>query len=61
MWGFEIVPPETAIEMKPDAVVLSANSIEAMLWDRASTFRDAGIETVRIYGHAPSSGALSHA
>lgn len=61
MWGFEIVPPETAIEMKPDAVVLSANSIEALLWDRASKFRDAGIETVRIYGQAPASGALSHA
>ncbi len=52
MWGHPIVSRETALELKPDAVVLSANSIESLLWSRSSIFRDAGIRVARLYGQA---------
>ncbi|MFG0245870.1 MAG: hypothetical protein ACF8MF_07470 [Phycisphaerales bacterium JB052] len=58
LWGFPIVSPEQAVEIGLDAVVLSANSIEDLLWDRASVLRDRGIPTVRIYGQDESNEEL---
>ena len=49
--GFEIVSPQRANELGLDAVVLSANSVEDRLWERAAVLREQGIETVRLYGH----------
>lgn len=49
MWGFEIITPDKALEAGIDAVVLSANSIEKLLWERSERFRDAGVSTYRLY------------
>ncbi|MHA7812648.1 MAG: hypothetical protein ACX94C_04555 [Phycisphaerales bacterium] len=49
LWGFEITSPERALEMDLDAVVISANSIEDVLWERASVFRERGIATICVY------------
>lgn len=57
LWGFEIVSPQRAIELGLDAVVLSANSVEDRLWERASGLREQGIETVRVYGSDATVGA----
>lgn len=50
MWGYEIVSRERAIGLGLDAVVISANSIEDRLWERAGVFRDAGVPVMRLYG-----------
>ncbi len=50
LWGYEIVSRERALELGLDAVVISANSIEGRLWERAGVFRDAGISVLRLYG-----------
>lgn len=52
LWGYPLVARAGALGMELDAVVLSANSIEDELWDRASCFREAGIEVVRLYDPA---------
>jgi hypothetical protein len=49
MWGFPIISQDTALELNPDAIILSANSIEDQLWDRTARFRDAGIRVTRLY------------
>jgi hypothetical protein len=49
MWGFKIVTPEQALEMNLDAVVLSANSIEDLLWERTQSFRDCRTDVYRLY------------
>tara|TARA_A100000171_G_scaffold17952_1_gene16474 strand:- start:1032 stop:1880 length:849 start_codon:yes stop_codon:yes gene_type:complete len=50
LWGFPIVSPHQASQMNLDAVILSANSIEDLLWERASILREHGIATIKIYG-----------
>jgi hypothetical protein len=49
MWGYEIVSPKRALGMNLDAVVLSANSIEDLLWERSRPFREHGIDVYRLY------------
>lgn len=58
LWGFPIVSPQQAVELELDAVVLSANSIEDLLWQRASVLREQGIPTIRIYGQTESNKEL---
>jgi len=50
LWGYEIRSPADALRVGVDAVILSANSIEDVLWERSGIFRDAGIPVVRLYG-----------
>lgn len=52
MWGFPIVSPERALDLDLDAVVISANSIEDLLWERAALLRGQGIAVIRLYGAA---------
>jgi len=62
LWNYPIVTLDEARAMQPDAVVLSANSIEDKLWANAAPLRDAGIEVVRLYGEsAPSAEANADA
>lgn len=50
LWGFPIVSPDDALQLKLDAVVLSANSIENLLWERSAKFREQGIQVISLYG-----------
>lgn len=50
LWGYPVVSREQAVEMDLDAIVLSANSIEDLLWERSSVFRDKGVPVLRLYG-----------
>ena len=61
LWGFEIVSPERALAMDLDAVVLSANSIEPLLWERAAVFRERGIVTMRVHGATDTLAEAHHA
>ncbi len=61
LWGFEIMPPEAAIEQGVDAVVLSANSIEDQLWEKTAEIRSRGVQVYRLYGSSSSVGDLTHA
>lgn len=54
MWGYKIVSPERALTLDLDAVIISANSIEDTLWERAAPMRERGIDTLRIYSHSPA-------
>ncbi|MEO0482158.1 MAG: hypothetical protein AAF138_00875 [Planctomycetota bacterium] len=49
MWGYPVVTRAQAIELKPDAVLLSANSIEEQLWQNSADLRSAGIRVARLY------------
>ncbi len=49
MWGYPIISPESALEMKLDAVILSANSVEDLLWERTAKLREAGVRVARLY------------
>lgn len=49
LWGFPIVSREQAVALKPDAVILSANSFERTLWERSADLRAAGIPVMRLY------------
>lgn len=55
LWGYPIISPEDALTMNLDAIILSANSIEDLLWERTRRHRDAGIRVIRLYGGQPSS------
>lgn len=63
LWGFPIVSLDQAAAMRPDAVVISANSIEDKLWANARPLRDAGIPVIRLYGKedAPAPAAAGEA
>lgn len=50
LWGFPIVSPDDALEHQLDAVVLSANSIEQLLWERSAIFRERSIKVFSLYG-----------
>ena len=50
LWGFPIVSPEEAMEHQLDAIVLSANSIEQLLWERSAFFRERSIKVISLYG-----------
>ncbi len=52
MWGFPIVSLDQALSLDLDAVVISANSIEDRLWERAALIRERGISVIRLYGSA---------
>lgn len=57
LWGYPVVSRERALEMSLQAVVLSANSHEDKLWERARPLREAGIEVIRLYtAEAPGDG-----
>lgn len=49
LWNYPIVSRREALRLRPDAVVLSSNSIEPVLWERSGVFREAGIPVVRMY------------
>ncbi len=49
MGGYPIVSCEQAQELDLDAVVISADSIEDILWERCDVFRVQGIATFRLY------------
>lgn len=61
LWGFPIVSLEAAAALRPDAVIISANSIEEKLWANAAPLREAGIPVIRLYGGDDDSGASSAA
>ncbi len=50
LWGYPIVSPDAALTLNLDAIILSANSVEDLLWDRTARHRDAGIRVIRLYG-----------
>lgn len=54
LFGFPVVSREQALALRLDAVVLSANSHEDALWERARVFRDSGVEVVRLYEDVPT-------
>lgn len=52
LWGYPIISPAHALELKPDAIILSANSVEDLLWERTAPHRAAGICVTRLYGES---------
>lgn len=50
LWGYPIVGRAAAVSMGVRAVVLSANSMEDVLWERSAELRAAGVAVVRLYG-----------
>jgi FkbM family methyltransferase len=58
-WGsrlvdLPVVSPSQAGDLGADAVILSSQAYERLLWERAGRFREAGIAVVPIYGsYAP--------
>jgi hypothetical protein len=58
-WGIPIVSQESAMHMRLDAVVLSANSVEDALWQRTTPMRTAGIHVERLYGASTVASAPS--
>lgn len=58
LWGYPIISPEEALGMNLDAIILSANSVEDLLWERTARHREAGIRVVRLYGGQPIAPAL---
>lgn len=50
LWGFPVLSLDDAIERGVEAVVLSANSIEDVLWEKTAWVRERGVEVVRLYG-----------
>lgn len=56
LWGYPILGREEALALGVDAVVISANSIEELLWERAAVFRAQGVATLRLYGAGGESG-----
>lgn len=49
LWGFPIISPDRALELEPDAIILSANTFEDQLWEKTATHRAAGIHVARLY------------
>lgn len=49
LWNIPIVGMEEALGRGVRAVVLSANSIEDVLWERAAVARERGVRVVRLY------------
>ena len=49
LWGFPIVSRDEALALRPDAVVLSSNTMEEELAERAGPFEAAGIRVVGLY------------
>lgn len=56
LWGFPIISPTQAMELKPDAIILSANSFEDQLWEKTAVHRAAGVRVIRLYGSPESGG-----
>lgn len=56
LWGYEILPPEVALERGIDAIVLSANSIEDQLWEKTAELRSRGVQVYRLYGSSLALG-----
>lgn len=50
--GLPIVSINAALDLKPDAVVLSSSVHEPALWARAQVFRDRGIHVARVHTSA---------
>jgi hypothetical protein len=49
LWGYPVFTVEQAQSLPIDAVILSGNSVEHLLWDRAEPFRQRGIPVIRLY------------
>jgi hypothetical protein len=49
LWNFPILSREQALHRGVDAVVLSSDSMEHLLWNNAQPFRDRGIDVIRLY------------
>ncbi|MEO1129219.1 MAG: hypothetical protein AAFX05_05845, partial [Planctomycetota bacterium] len=52
LWKYPIVSMNRARELAPDAVVISANSIEETLWRKCEPLRSAGLDVIRLYADA---------
>jgi hypothetical protein len=59
LWGFPIISPDDPLTMNLDAIMLSANSVEDLLWERTARHRSAGIHVIRLYGEQPITSARS--
>ncbi len=49
LWNFPIISREQALRRGVLAVILSANSVESLLWDQCATFLREGVEVRRLY------------
>lgn len=49
LWGYPVAAPAEAARLGVRAVVLSSDSMERRLWERAAPLRAAGIEVIRLY------------
>lgn len=49
LWGYPITGLDGAASMNIDAVILSANSIESVLYDNTEPLRQRGIDVIRLY------------
>lgn len=54
LWNIPVVPATGAMALGVDAVILSSNSMEDRLWERAEGFRRAGVPVLRLYGPGAS-------
>ncbi len=52
LWGYPIISRASALTLGLDAVILSANSMEDLLWARSEPLRAAGVSVIRLYGAA---------
>ena len=53
LWGYPVFRVEVALGLPVDAVILSGNSVEALLWERAQPFRDRRVPVIRLYTPTP--------
>jgi len=61
LWGFPVFTPHQASHLPIDTVILSGNSVEDVLWDRAALFRERGIPVVRLYTESRAIGVPASA
>lgn len=61
MWNIPIVSRQRAIEMGVQAVILSGNSVEDVLWSNSAVFRERGIAVIRLYGRSQSDAECASA
>ena len=61
LWGFPVFTLERASMLPIDTVILSGNSVEDALWERAAPFRTRGIPVVRLYTQDRSQVSASSA
>ncbi len=52
-WNIPVVSQTKALELNPDAVILSAAAVEDELWQSSEPLRTAGIPVIRLYTVPP--------